>query len=243
MQAWHDDPAQLCPPQRAAQWHARFTGARIAVLSLRTWHTGQQWWVPRRRLGNDWLFLLRSGRLLVDGGRELTAGSVLLVPRGRPHTIRYADGARPRGRMIAVHAACRDAWGGSLLAAAPEPILPLPEARALCRQADGLAGLWQQDETHAAEACSAWLRVLLGQLCLNRDWSAPAAPQMDPRVRRAIAHMRTHLAESPSLPQIAATVGLSPARLRALCVRDCGHSPHRLLQDIRQETAEQQLRG
>jgi AraC-like DNA-binding protein len=60
---------------------------------------------------------------------------------------------------------------------------------------------------------------------------------MDPRVTWAIAHIRQHLADPVSIPQLAAHVNLSTSRFAHLFRREVGVSPAKFLRAVRMARA------
>lgn len=98
-----------------------------------------------------------------------------------------------------------------------EGISPLPAAE-VSRLVAPIA------KAYAAEASDDELVNLAREAIAELSGVTRQAGATDPRVLKAIAHIRAHLDEPISLPWIADAVGLSPGRLRHLFVSETGVS-------------------
>jgi AraC-like DNA-binding protein len=94
-------------------------------------------------------------------------------------------------------------------------IAAIPEAT-LAGPRDALFSAWlDQRDAHAiTAACWGVIGALTGGV-------APSVAS-DPRILRAIAYVKAHLADSPTLEQVAAEACLSPSRFRHLFVEETG---------------------
>ncbi|MDB5506418.1 MAG: hypothetical protein JWR75_1056 [Devosia sp.] len=79
-------------------------------------------------------------------------------------------------------------------------------------------------KAYAADASDAELVGLAQDVIADLSGVRRAFGTTDPRVLKAISHIRNHLDETMSLSSIAAAVGLSPGRLRHLFVSETGVS-------------------
>ena len=153
-----------------------------------------------------------TGRVLLrsDPGSKWIACAGMLV---RPHHRHAFDG---RGESVAqLFVEPETALGRALLERHADPLTRVPDAIAAAMAAP-LAAAYAAAASDEAlvSAARRSLATLSGEL--------PAAPPVDPRVARAIAHVRERLAEPVSLAEAAEVAHLSPSRFRHLFAEQTG---------------------
>ena len=131
----------------------------------------------------------------------------------RPHQRHAFDG---NGEAVAqLFVEPETVLGRALLERHGDPLTHLADAVA-ATMAVPLAAAYGQGASDGALVAAARLALarLAGEL--------PAAPPVDPRIARAIAHVRERLAEPVSLAEAAASAHLSPSRFRHLFAEQTG---------------------
>lgn len=135
-----------------------------------------------------------------------------IVPSRQPHSMNVT--ATPYSAVIFVEPETRE---GRALAELHlhDGIADIPEAT-LAGPRDALFAAWldQRDARAITDACWGVIGTLTG--------GVPPAVASDPRILRAIAYVKAHLADSPTLEQVAAEACLSPSRFRHLFVEETG---------------------
>ena len=148
-------------------------------------------------------------RLCSDSGDWAEHAGVLV----RPHQRHAFDG---NGEAVAqLFVEPETVLGRALLERHADPMTALPDAIAEA-MAEPLVATYAEgasDDALVAAARRA-LAALAGDV--------PAAPPVDPRIARAIAHVRERLAEPVSLAEAAASAHLSPSRFRHLFAEQTG---------------------
>jgi len=149
-------------------------------------------------------------RLCSDPAGDWAEHAGVLV---RPHQRHAFDG---KGESVAqLFVEPETVLGRALLERHAEPLTRLPDA-VVAAMAAPLGAAYAEgasDDALVAVARRA-LSTLAGDI--------PAAPPVDPRIARAIAHVRERLAEPVSLAEAAASAHLSPSRFRHLFAEQTG---------------------
>jgi AraC-like DNA-binding protein len=149
-------------------------------------------------------------RLRSDPGGEWAEHAGVLV---RPHHRHAFDG---NGESVAqLFVEPETALGRTLLERHADPLSPVPDATAAAMAAP-LASAYAAGAGDDALAAAA--RQALGTLAGEVAAMAP----VDPRIARAIAHVRARLGEPVSLGEAAAVAHLSPSRFRHLFAEQTG---------------------
>lgn len=185
------------------------------------------------------VFVPIRGEIEVEvDGRVLRCGPgrLLYLPAGAVHSLRCSD--REGERLIALVEECawEDAGGGRL----PPVSAPTgPWVR------DTLLHLLLHPGTRAAPGLLQALVAILWETCSDRapgtDLDQLEGLTRDPRVRAALAHLRAHLAEPLTTPDLAEAAGASVRTLNRLFVRELGMTPKAALVWNRVELARQLL--
>ncbi len=209
--------------------------ARCQGVSSRVWECRTGWRVPRRRLGDAAIFAPVDGQVMVEtrGVRLLAGpGQAIAVAAGEAHAMGFGPGCA-RLTILCVHAHWLDAVGRSLPLHVEDPLLPLPAAiRDLWLRAAGLDGA--AGMALIAHGLALWWGAVPVRLA-----ALPVAG--DPRI--AVFQARALADPGASIADLAAAVGLSPARLRVLGARDLGMPPKRWFDLRRLEAAARRLRS
>lgn len=176
------------------------------------------------------------GQCTIDG-RTITvpAGTALVIPPGTPH-LYQADADQP-WTIWWLHVA------GGDVAHLLEPILQgrrghLVEVHDLFRATaaiERVVDLMERDETTAsltAAAGSAW--GLLAQLAADQLHGSPSAREP---IQHALAHLREHVAEPVTVPELARLAGLSRSHFTTLFRAATGHSVVEYLRSLRMARA------
>jgi AraC-like DNA-binding protein len=209
--------------------------ARCQGVSSRVWECRSGWRVPRRRQGDAAVFAPLDGRAVIElRGRRIAVGpgEAVAVAAGEAHAMGFAPGCA-RLTILCVHAHWHDDRGRSLLLHLADPHLAVPTAiRDLWLRAAGLDG--DPGRALIGHGLALWwglVPVILAEL--------PGAG--DPRI--AAFQARALADPGASIADLAAAVGLSPARLRALGCRELGMPPKRWFDLRRLEAAARRLRA
>ncbi len=163
-------------------------------------------------------------------------GRLAYLPPGTVHGLRCSD--RDGERLIALVDA--DAWqtaGGALLP--PVSAVAGPVVR------DALLYLLLHPQTRAVPGRLQAFVAILGETCGHLDAGADLdhleAVAKDPRLRSALAHLRAHLSDPLSIPDLAAASGSSVRTLHRLFLGELGLTPKAVLVRNRVELARQFL--
>lgn len=209
--------------------------ARCQGVSSRVWECRQGWRVPRRRLGDAAVFAPLDGRAVIEmrGARyDLGPGEAIAVAAGEAHAMAFAPSCT-RLTILCIHARWHDGYGRSLPLHLAEPRLDLPTAiRDLWLRAAALEG--ETGRALIGHGLALWWGLVPAALA-----ELPATG--DPRI--AAFQARALADPGASIADLAAAVGLSPARLRALGVRELGMPPKRWFDLRRLEAAARRLRA
>jgi AraC-like DNA-binding protein len=201
--------------------------APCRLVSCVLWRTATDWSIPRRRLGDLFLFLPVSGDLVVvgpAGSEPLPSGSLAIIPPGVDHAVAYAKTTRT-ARILALHAHVTTTWGEPW----PFPSYPLVARMAdhrrwsgvLTRLADVMA-----DHPELGEALGrGYLRTLLAEAVLAGHPVASPPSRVDARIAAIIAALRADPGGAPSIASLARGQGLGTLRLRQLFQAGLGCSP------------------
>ncbi|MHB8765624.1 MAG: helix-turn-helix domain-containing protein [Deferrisomatales bacterium] len=195
--------------------------------------------VARYRRPEHVVFVPIRGEIEVGvGSRVLRCGPGRLayLPPGTVHGMRGSD--REGERLIAlVEEGAWQAAGGAVLAPCAVPAGPVIR--------DALLYLLLNPDTRAAPGLLQALVAIVGE---TRGSLEPGADldhleglARDPRLRAALAYLRAHLLESPSIPELADAAGLSVRSLNRLFTRELGLTPKAVLVRNRIELARQWL--
>jgi AraC-like DNA-binding protein len=167
------------------------------------------------------------------GGRhDIGPGRAVAVAAGEAHAMAFAAGCSHL-TILCVHAHWLDSWGRSLPLhlARPELALP-PMVRDLWLRAAGLDG--EAGRALIGHGLALWWGLVPVALA---DLPTAGDPRLAAFQARALAEPSARIAD------LAAAVGLSPARLRAIGTRELGMPPKRWFDLRRLEAAARRLRG
>lgn len=191
--------------------------------------------------GADTFFSVR------DELQPLTADTAVLVNAWEPHAYEHHNPDAPRTVILALY--IEPPWLAELehplsLSLHPRffPRSCVEISRRARQIADELAmEMWWSDEISAAR-----LEGLLFDLMISvidpftECWHSSVRcgrPPADPRIRRAIAHMRNHIGSEPDMDQLASQCGLSRAHFFALFRRCTNVTPQVYYNVLRMEAA------
>ncbi|HIQ06712.1 MAG TPA: helix-turn-helix domain-containing protein [Anaerolineae bacterium] len=189
-----------------------------------------------------------------DGVREIGPESVLLVPPGIPHGVRFPPGGAdhliafippeildPIYVQVAIQAAV--SWR-------PIPIT-LPQTPLVRRIGFQLLTEARHPTQLASQLVVESGLTLLVTLALRAQTNPPGTyllttdlpPATDRRVQAAIEWLQVHYAEPVSLSELAAAVGISPRHLSRLFREAVGQTPAEYLETLRLSVAQSMLMG
>jgi AraC-like DNA-binding protein len=155
-----------------------------------------------------------GARMRTSEREDWTSYVAALVPSRQPHSLDVTD--VPFNAVLFVEPETRE--GRALTErwlAEGEGIVALPES-VIGPARDALFSAWLERRDARAVTEAAWgvIRTLTGGM--------EPSEVSDDRILRAIAYVNAHLAESPTLDDVAAAAFLSPSRFRHLFVEQTG---------------------
>ena len=238
--AWLNlDPANL-PARRAADLVA-LARTQIEVLAASHFtQTCRELIRPGRTMAMMFLYAPLTGKIRFRAGSkswDLTSSQVVLIPGGTPHGATLLS---RRLEVVGIHMSIR------LENATPNQALFANAVHRLDRpdfwhaQLDTLASLRRDPGNAPAEAML--MRHLLASLVWNGAPLRTIKRDLDPRVSKAMALMKTQLGTPLSVEQLGRDVGISSNRLRVLFRREMGISPKAYHKNLRMEEVLRLLR-
>lgn len=173
------------------------------------------------------------------GGRtlEATPGRAVLIPVGVDHATEFVGPMR--GASVHLDDALLTAVAEAAGVALPDTPLVLDDCATLLK----LGALLQEElarDTADARLCADALAEAMAARLLAAAPPAPAS--LDPRVRRAVDHIRACFAEPLEVEDIAAACGTSRFHLSRLFKGALGKSPYQYLLEVRLDEAARGLR-
>jgi AraC-like DNA-binding protein len=202
------------------------------VIHCAHWQNRSPWFVPRRRVFDDFCVFVTSGRLLVeleDGKRLLGRGECLLLPEGRPHAFGLAGGDRSVSHVI-VHCHAHDLHGGDLLEGLDSPFQTLADPDSVLARLLDCVCLFQDTPAAGMEYARLLLREILLQSARSGRLGERPRGEVDHRIGTALRFIREQYAANIGVTDIAASCGLRQVQFRRLFRHQTGQGPaHALL--------------
>ncbi len=226
-QIWHSLASRLAsgPADLMAEI---IDGAQFDVIHCAFWRNRSPWFVPSRRVFDDFCVFVRSGRLLVelDGARRiLKPGECLLLPEGRSHAFGLAPGDRRVSHAI-IHCHARRLDGGGLLELLDSPFQRLPGAwRAEMEKILDCVALFERNARGGRAYARQLLSGLLLELAKEGRLKAGPAKRIDARIQAALLFIDANAALNIGVEDIAASCGLKQVQFRSLFKSQVGHGP------------------
>jgi len=219
--------AKRIPEDKAKAMAEALEGVRIDVVHCAFWSNRSHWFVPRRRVFDDFCVFVRSGRLLVelDGERRLLkAGECLLLPEGRPHAFGLAKGDGRVSHAI-VHCFARSLDGGSALERLGSPFQSLSGGNGELERIMDCVALYERDERSGRAYARNLLSGLLAELARKGEFKASPSRRIDPRIMAALRFMDEHATSNIGTEDAAKSCGLRQTQFRSLFKSQLGHGP------------------
>jgi len=202
-------------------------GVQIDAIHCAFWSNKSPWFVPKRKVFDDFCVFVRSGRLLVeiDGARRLLKpGECLLLPEGRSHAFGLARGDEKVSHAI-VHCHARSLDGGSVLERLASPFQALPGGASELERILDCVALFERSERSGRAYARSLLSGLLVGLARKGRLAAATLRQIDPRIKAALLFMDAHAASNIGVEDLAASCGLKQSQFRSLFKSQLGHGP------------------
>ncbi|MDX1683146.1 MAG: helix-turn-helix domain-containing protein, partial [Phycisphaeraceae bacterium] len=172
---------------------------------------------------------------------DVNPGQALIVPEGPTHQIQLADDCKALEQIV-LHLRIHDRWGRGFFARLDQPVVALPRPDDWHQRLKDLVAVTQPNDDVARATGEAVVRALLVDLILHGNISPNPPPDIDPRIAVALERFYDHLADPPTVGQLADGVDLGAAQFRKLFRRDVGRSPKAFMLHHRLHRAARRLR-
>ena len=209
--------------------------SEMELISCLWWRMDIRDVVPRRRLGDSYLFFPTVGRLWCRiGPREqvIGPGEFMMVAEGVEHEARLAEDCN-YFEAYAIHTHAYTTHGQPLFEVFSTPIGRIEPPAPWFGQLELLTHLMGTTPSLGRMFGEAWLRtLLLMQLAQgNTVQTRPAAD--DRRLWEAVDHILNHYASPLQVPALARQAGLSDVQFRKRFKQYTGCSPKAYIQQLR----------
>lgn len=164
------------------------------------------------------------------------AGSLVLMNPDILHTGRAETRGGWRYRMIYIDRAVLEEVSGQTSVWFPDAVRSDPASAQ--RVTATLGALWQAEEPLAFDSL---LHALAGELCKEGRAARLPTGERPMRFAAVIDYLHAHLAERPTLPDLAAVAGLSPFHFLRLFRKQYHVTPQQMLMALRLHDAKRRL--
>ncbi|MDD3154486.1 MAG: AraC family transcriptional regulator [Victivallaceae bacterium] len=222
-----------------------YTDLNPVVLGITRWQCFRPWHVPTRRINNNFLLLVQSGKESVSVNSEkriLKRGEAMLVPEYVPHSFGLAPGCDRCEHFIA-HLLLENENGENPFINLASPFVAVTHPEAIFdKLATAVTVRGLQEETAAKMFCEV-LFSLLQQEAIAGRFSMAKSPPVDGRIRTALQYLRRNVKSNIGVADLATAANLGEVRFRALFKDATGMTPATYVRRMRLLSAARLLTG
>lgn len=221
------------------------TGIRLAVRNVSLWKINHPWQVPRRKINDVLIWLVKEGAFTASAGEKiysLSAGQGVIVPEYVSHGFDFAPDCRS-GRVFVIHADIFPYSGRGFPGCMTEYRFSLKQPEQIFSQLERAVALNRDKRETACLYARNPIRELLLDCAADNMFSAGMAQVEDPRILAAIDFFRNNSKFNISIADAAGEAGLGEVQFRNLFKKYSGISPAVYLKNLRLRRASELLIG
>ena len=221
------------------------TGIRLAVRNVSLWKINRPWQVPRRKINDVLIWLVKEGNFISSVGEKqysLSAGQGVIVPEYISHGFDF-DVNCGSGRVFVVHADIFPYSGRGFPGCMTDYRFTLKQREQIFYQLEIAVALRCQKRETACLYARNPIRELLLECADENMFSAGMVQVEDPRILAAIDFFRNNSKYNISITDAADEAGLKEVQFRKLFKKYSGISPAVYLKNLRLRRAAELLVG
>lgn len=222
-------------PERFDQTVSFLSTQDFHVLNAAYWHQEIPWTVPERKISDNLIVIVKSGKLqarTADRSAVLSPGECMMVPEFVPHSYGFHSGICSAETFI-LHVLCEHPHNDNPFRRLTKAFFPLRHWEAKEEELLRIIALRNRSSNLAFSCAEQLVRRIFVELTESGICPVSPAAACDPRIETALKFMRQNLAVNLSVRDIAATVSLKEVRFRRLFFQACGLSPAAWLHRMR----------
>ncbi|MDD3153481.1 MAG: helix-turn-helix domain-containing protein [Victivallaceae bacterium] len=224
---WKDYHTDLLSPEQLATLSGIQETLPPLVINVSHWHCVKNWRVPPRRIMDNLLLIVCSGRIEVElegEKRILGKGEYVLIPENALHSYGIAEGEESCSNYV-LHLLSLLQRPGNLFDCFRSPFRKLHHPEALFEQLDLGIALRNHVRTLGESFVAQGIRVLAREALLDGDYLPRIRQERDSRVARILAFIHQNYTANISICDIAAAVQLKEVQFRRIFQREIGMTP------------------